>query len=126
MIGFSKPSTYFSRSKTADKIPNTPEAKEVIKAVERSYDIEAEAAYTLDTTKFSDVFINDYRFPVGASTLETVQELTNNPSLELAGYLDYKLAYYSWKINATNSAEKIKEKASKENRVLTDEEKITH
>ena len=123
IVGFSKPSTGFSQFVTAEKIPDTPETKEVIKAVERAYDIEAEGAYTFDITKFSDVFINDPRFPVSTGTLETVRELTNNPSLESAGYLDYKLAFYSWRINATIHAEKVKEKAKKENRALTDEER---
>ena len=45
VLGFSKPSTDFSHFVTAEKIPDTPETEEVIKAVERSYDIEAEAAY---------------------------------------------------------------------------------
>jgi hypothetical protein len=123
ILGFSKPSTEFSHFVTVEKISDTPETKEVIKTVERSYDIEAEAGYTFDITKFSDVFINDPRFPVSAGTLETVRELTNNPSLESAGYLDYKLAYYSWIIHATTHAEKIKEKAKKENRALTEEER---
>ena len=121
--GFSKSSINFGYPVTAEKMPDTLEAKEVIQAAERAYDTEAEAAYTFDTTKFSDVFINDPRFPVSASTLETVRELTNNLSLESAGYLDYKIAYYSWIINATTHAEKIKEKAKAENRALTEEER---
>ena len=123
IVGFSKPSTDFSHSMMAEKMPDTPETKEVIKAVERSYDTESEAAYTFDIKKFSDVFINDPRFPVSTGTLETVRELTNNPSLESAGYLDYKLAFYSWRITATIHAEKVKEKAKKENRALTEEER---
>ena len=123
ILGFSNPSTDFSHSMMAEKIPDTPDTKEVIQAVERSYDIEAEAGYTFDITKFSDVFINDPRFPVSTGTLETVRELTNNPSLESAGYLDYKVAYYSWIINAITHTEKVKEKAKKEDRALTEEER---
>jgi hypothetical protein len=123
LLGFSKPSINFGHPITSEKMRDTPETKEVIQAVERSYDTEAEAAYTFDITKFSDAFINDPRFPVSAGTLETVRELTNNPSLESAGYLDYKLAFYSWRINATIHAEKVKEKAKKENRALTEEER---
>src|SRR5262245_59338385 len=123
LLGFSEPSTNFSHSMTAEKISDTPETKEVIEAIERSYDIEAEAAYAFDITKFSDVFVNDPRFPVSAGTLKTVRELTNNPSLESAGYLDYKIAFYSWRINATIHAEEIKQKAKTENRALTEEER---
>jgi hypothetical protein len=109
------PSTY--------NIPDTKEAKDVMKAVENAYDIEAEALYTLDIQNFPTVFINDPRFPVSPGTLDTIRELTNNPSLESAGWLDYKLAYYSWISSATLHAENVKNKAKAENRELTDEEK---
>jgi hypothetical protein len=109
------PSTYY--------IPDTPEAKEIIKTVERAYDIEAEALYTFDLKKFPTVFINDPRFPVSRGTLNTIRELTNNPSLKSAGWLDYKLAYYSWISGATLHSESIRSKAKAENRALTDEER---
>ncbi|MBI5964598.1 MAG: hypothetical protein HY863_14055 [Chloroflexi bacterium] len=69
-----------------------------MKTVEKANDVEAEAAYTFDIKKFPTVFINDLRFPVSSGTLETIRELTNNPSLESAGWLDYKAAFYSWRI----------------------------
>ncbi len=103
-------------------IPDTSEATEIIETIEKAYDIEAESTFTLDIKKFPNVFVNDPRYPVSSETLETIRELTNNPSLETAGYLDYKTAYYSWRINATLNAEKIKEKAKQENRELTDDE----
>jgi hypothetical protein len=108
------PSTYY--------IPDTPEAKEVMETVEKAYDIQAEAAYTFDLSKFPTVFINDPRFPVGRGTLKTIRELTNNPSLESAGWLDYKLAYYSWTRDAILHSEAVREKAKQENRGLTTEE----
>jgi hypothetical protein len=117
VLGFSN-----SIPKSTYYIPDTPEAKEVMKAVEKAYDIEAEAAYTFDIKKFPVVFINDPRFPVSPGTLETVKELTSNPSLESVGWLDYKMALYSWRIEATLHAEKVKEKAKAENRALTIEE----
>jgi hypothetical protein len=46
-LGFSKPSTEFSHFVTVEKIPDTPKVKEIIKTVERAYDIEAEALYTI-------------------------------------------------------------------------------
>lgn len=103
-------------------IPDTPEAKEVMNAVERAYDVQAEAKFYFDIKKLPDVFINDPRFPVSSSTLKTIRELTNNPSVESAGYLDYKVAYYSWLIESTLHAEEVKEKAKQENRPLTEEE----
>lgn len=109
------PSTYY--------IPDTPEAKEVMKTVEKAYDIEADALYTFDLKKFPTVFINDPHYPVSDGTLETIRELTNNPSLESAGWLDYKLAYYSWISSATLHSESVRSKAKAENRELTDDEK---
>jgi hypothetical protein len=108
------PSTYY--------ISDTPEAKEVMETVEKAYDIQAEAAYTFDLSKFPTVFINDPRFPVSRGTLKTIRELTNNPSLESAGWLDYKLAYYSWTRDAILHSEAVREKAKQENRGLTTEE----
>jgi len=123
MIAFSDTSTISKQPRSTYNIPDTQEAKEVMKTVERAYDIEAEARYTFDLKKFPTVFINDHRFPVSSGTLNTVRELTNNPSLEFAGWLDYKLAYYSWVRDATTYSEAIYAKAKAENRELTDKEK---
>lgn len=117
LFGFSE------RSVKERSIPETKDAREIMKTVEKAYDIEAEAAYTRDLSKFSTVFINDPRFNVSPGTLETIRELTNNPSLESAGWLDYKMAYHSWRINSTLHAENVRAKAKSENRELTDEEK---
>jgi len=122
-IGFSDASTISKQPRSTYNIPDTPEAKEIMKRVKRAYDIEAEALYTFDLKNFSTVFINDPRFPVSPGTLNTIRELTDNPSLESAGWLDYKLAYYSWVRDATTYSETIHAKAKAENRGLTDEEK---
>jgi hypothetical protein len=47
ILGFSKPSTEFSHFVTVEKIPDTPKVIEIIKTVERAYDIEAQALYTI-------------------------------------------------------------------------------
>jgi len=107
----------------ATSIPDTKEAKEIIKTLESSYAIEAEAASEFDISKFPTIFINDPRFNVDPATLEVVRQLTNQPELESAGWLDYKVAYYSWRINATLKAEAVKEKAKSEKRQLTAQEK---
>lgn len=108
---------------TNRNIPDKPEAKEIVKTVERAYDIEAEALYTFDLQKFPSVFINDPRFPVTSGTLRTVRELTDNPTLESAGWLDYKIAYYSWVGRATFNSEAVHKKAKDENRELTPDER---
>lgn len=74
-------------------IQNTEEIQAIIQGVENAYNIEAEAIYTLDTSKLSDAFANDPRYPLSPEKLQIVRNATNNPKLEFAGYLDYKLAY---------------------------------
>lgn len=104
-------------------IPDTAEAKEIMRTVERAHYIEAEAAHTLDTKKFSTVFINDPRFNVDWSVLNMIKEMTNNPSLESAGYLDYKIAYRTWANDGILRQDALLKKAKAENRELTTEEK---
>lgn len=104
-------------------IPDTKEVREVIKAVEKSYDVEVKAAYTFDISKFPTIYINDPRFPVSPGTLETIRQLTLNPEIETAGWLDYKIAYYSWMRDTILFSEAIHEKAKAENRELTKEER---
>lgn len=122
-IGLSEGIRIGGISDSSDDIPDTPEAKEIKKTIERAYDIESEAAYTFDLKKFPIVFINDPRFPVSPSTLQAVREMTDNLSLESAGYLDYKIAYNMWAANAILHYEEIHKKAKAENRELTKEEK---
>ncbi len=74
-------------------IQNTGETQTIIQTVEKAYDIEAEAIYKLDASKFPEVFANDPRYPLSPEKLQIIRNATNNPGLEFAGYLDYKLAY---------------------------------
>lgn len=104
-------------------IPDIEEAKDIMDAVERSYDVEMDAVRSLDTSQLPTVFINDPRFNVDPYTLEVVRQLSNRPTLESAGWLDYKTAYYSWQFGSILTVETLKEKAKAENRQLTDEEK---
>ena len=122
-VSFSAPSPTIKRSELSYSLPDSPEAKEIMRTIERAYDIEVEAAYTFDIKKFPTVFINDQRFPVSPGTLEIIKDLTDDPSLESAGWLDYKVAFYSWRIKATLHAEAVKEKAKQENRALSKEER---
>ena len=123
VIGFSDASLISKQPSSTYAIPDTSEVKEIMKVVENAYAIEAEAAYTFDLKKFPDVFANDPRFPVDSGTLDAVREMTENPNLESAGMLDYKLAYFSWWRDATFHAEELYHKAKAENRGLTAEEK---
>lgn len=113
--------TYFLL--TYRHIPNTPEAQQIMDTIQSAYDIEVEAAYTFDLSKFPTVFINDPRFPLHPAVLETVRELTNNPTLKTAGWLDYKMAYRSWTRDSILHTEDVFAKAKAENRELTQEER---
>jgi hypothetical protein len=128
ILGFSVNAAYMKApaspaSIISTSIHATKETKEIVKTIEKAYDIEAEAAYKFDISKFPTVFINDPRFNVDTYTLDVVRQLTNQPKLESAGWLDYKEAYYSWRINATLKEEALKEKAKAEKRQLTEKEK---
>jgi hypothetical protein len=109
--------------RVSPNFPDTPLAKKIIRAIERSYDVEVKAAYTLDFSKFPDVFINDSRYLMVPEGLELVRELSRNPSLESAGWLDYKMAYYSWIRDSILHSEAVHAKAKAENRALTPEER---
>lgn len=106
---------------TAD-IPDTPESREVLATLEKAYAIQGEAAHTFNLDQFPSVFMNDPRFLVSPDTLQAIREWTNQPQLESAGLLDYEMAYWSWRRDATGNAEAIRAKAKAENRPLTTEE----
>jgi hypothetical protein len=109
--------------RVSPNFPDTPHAKKIIQIFERSRDIEERAAYTFDLSKFPDVFINDSRFLLEPEWLEIVRQLSRNPSLESAGWLDYKMAYLSWMRDSILHSEAVHAKAKAENRVLTPEER---
>ena len=84
-------------------IPDTPEAKDIMRVVKSAYDAEIEARNSSDLTIYDDIFINDQRFPINSEALELVRSATDNPLLETAGFLDYKKAYYSEVISQNNT-----------------------
>ncbi len=91
-------------------LPDTPESRKIMQLLETAYDIEAEAAYSFNTEKFSSVFVNDPNRKVNPEKLEFIKFFTNNPELKVAGYLDYKTAYYNWWSDSTLRFEALKEK----------------
>ncbi|HSA98703.1 MAG TPA: hypothetical protein VLF17_06455 [Candidatus Nitrosotenuis sp.] len=82
----------------SEEVPNTPETQEIIKTVQKSEEIYMRALITSDPSEFPTVFINDPRFLLSPKNLDTVRRLSNQPSLQSAGYLDYKIAYFTWQI----------------------------
>jgi hypothetical protein len=90
---FATPVTVFDK-----ELLDTPGAQEIIDTIQKSEEIYFEALQTSDPGKFPTVFINDPRFPLPEGTLNTVRRLTDNPSLQSAGWLDYKMAYHTFQI----------------------------
>ena len=104
---------------------DTDEVKKIIDTIEKAYELDYEVAYKLKTKKMSTVYINDPRFEMTPGVLQTIREMTGNLSLESAGYLDYKIAYFGWMGDSILHEESVYAKAKSENRDLTEEEKAS-
>lgn len=112
-----------SVGRTEQGIPQNKHAEQILDVIKRSYEIEAKAGRIFDTTLFDKVFINDYRGgELSPSTVDFIINVTGDVSKVNYGYLDYKLAYYSWWNSGAVKYEEIKAKADKEERSLTREE----
>ena len=111
------------RALPTPNIPDTAQNRQIMETINRAREIEREATLTFNFERFDQIFINDPRFPVSEGTLQTIRELTYDPSWETAGFLDYKLAYYTWTRDAILKKEALEAKAKTENRELTKEER---
>lgn len=104
-------------------IPQTDDAKLLQETINKSYIIEAEAARTFDLTAFPSIFVNDQRGgDLSSSTVDFIRSVTGDYSSKNFGYLDYKIAYYSWWKSGALKFEALQTKALQENRNLTEEE----
>lgn len=110
---------------------DTPESRKIQDTIRRSYEIEAIAARTFDTSQFSSVFANDPVGKLSSSTIQFIREATaatnelgflDSKTDSDLGYLDYKLAYYIWWKKGAEKFEALQAVAEKENRNLTQEE----
>ncbi len=105
-----------TQSPLYDETPTVSESDLVVQALKKACEIETHAAATFDMTGFPKVFVNDSRFPVSPKTLDFVRDVTNNPALEQAGYLDHMLAYFGWWRDGALRLEAIWEKMKAEGR----------
>ncbi len=104
-------------------IPQTDEAKLLQETIKKSYTIEAEAARTFDLTAFPSIFVNDQLGgDLSLSTVDFIRSVTGDYSSRNFGYLDYKIAYYTWWKSGALKFEALQTKALQENRNLTEEE----
>jgi len=118
-------------TKASPALLDTPESRIIQDVIRRSYEIEAIAARTFDTSQFSTVFANDPVGKLSSSTIQFIREATAATD-ELGfldtkadgdlGYLDYKLAYYIWWKKGAEKFETLQAAAEQENRDLTQEE----
>jgi hypothetical protein len=108
-------------------IPETEDTKEIEAVIQKSYDLEAKAAYNFDTSQFASVFINDSRVKLDPSTqkfVESVKVKLGQDTQEEYGFLDYKMAYFEkWEADALQ-VEAIQANADQEKRELTSDEMI--
>jgi len=120
-VVLTKPET----TKASLGVPDTAEARQIQETIRRAYEIEAIAARAFDTSQFASVFTNDLVAKLEPSTIEFIREVAKDVSKtdsEL-GYLDYKLAYYTWWKEGAEKFETLQAVAEKEKRELTQEEK---
>ncbi|RJP51357.1 MAG: hypothetical protein C4583_08935 [Anaerolineaceae bacterium] len=123
-LGFVGGQYFYEQSLVANgNAPGTSASLQIMETINRAYEIQREGGRTFNFDRFDQVFINDPRFPMPPGTLQVVREMTYNPSLETAGFLDYKLAYYTWWRDSILKKEALEGKAKAENRELTDEER---
>jgi len=112
-----------NRAEANSDILDTEEAKQIQEVIAKSYEIEAIAANTFDTSLFSSVFVNDPRGgSLSESTNEFIKSVTTNNASENLGYLDYKLAYYNWWKQGALKFEQLQTKATQEGRSITKDE----
>jgi hypothetical protein len=116
-------STFVSGSRAYEGIPQTKDAELIQEVVNKSYDVEAVAARTFDLSSFSSIFVNDQRGgELSSSTIDFIQSVSGVYSPKYFGYLDYKIAYYSWWKSGALKLEAIQTKALEEKRGLTEDE----
>jgi hypothetical protein len=75
------------------------DAQAIETTIRRSYELEAQATYTLDGSVLAEVYINDPRGgAIDEKTLELIQYVRQDKSLSSSdvGYLDARQAYFSW------------------------------
>ncbi len=108
--------------KASTGVSQTPETDAIQKAIKKSNLIEQKAGHDFDLSKFSDVFINDPRGgPLAPSTIEFIESVFTERKTTY-GYLDYKLAYYTWWGGGAEKLDKIFAEMEKENRKMKADE----
>jgi len=104
----------------------TSDAELITQTLVKACEVRTNAAATFDVSEFPKVFVNDPRFPVSPKILQFIRDVTDNPSLEEAGYLDHMLTYYTWWRDGALRLEAIWDKMKAEGRdEMTAEERAS-
>lgn len=88
----------------------------ILETLTRACQLSIKAGATFDISEFPTVFVNDPRFTVRLSDYPLLANYFPNTSVETAGYLDYKIAYYRWWEEGTLRLESIQQTMKDENR----------
>lgn len=115
-----------SGSRAHEGLLQTEDSKLIREVINKSYDVEAHAAKTFDLSSFPLVFVNDQRGgELSLSTKDFIRSVSDNSSSMPFGYLDYKIAYYTWWKMGAHKLEALRTKAVQEKRALTENELMT-
>lgn len=118
--------TYRIAYGTKNAMSDSAEAQQIQETIQLSYEIEAQTAHTFDDSLYPSVYTNDSRGgKITGTTLDLVRSVRNDYSLtaESVGFLDYKIAYNTWRKNGALQLEQVWQKARSEGRdYLTEEE----
>jgi hypothetical protein len=97
----------------------------ITEVLTRACQILINASVTFDISEFSSVFANDPRFPVYLSDYPLLVKYFPDPSAETGGYLDYLVAYYTWRKEGTLLFESIQKSMASENRTSMTNDEIS-
>jgi hypothetical protein len=121
ILGFSKPSTEFSHFMSTEKIPNTPEAKQIMATMNRAYQVLGTTSQSFDVSEFPNVFVDTEDYQLTDEQQKTVAEALSLSVTEVqkAGYLSAMQAKYISRGRGAKLLQAALEKARAENRELT-------
>lgn len=108
---------------TGTGFQQSEETDELIKLIESSYQIEAQAGRDFDISGFKNIFINDSRGgALAESTMNFIKSVDPDSFKDSYGYLDYKIAYYKWWKDGALKIETILESIKNKDRRMSESE----
>ena len=116
-------SIFESTGRAGEGLPQTEDGELIQDVLNNSYVIESLSAKTFDLSSYTTIFVNDQRGgELSPSTIEFVRSISGDYTSESFGYLDYKIAYYTWWETGALKIETLQARADLENRELTEDE----